>query len=71
MPCCLSAARADADPAFVNRYGQRSTTRTVHAMVKRAAYPAGVSDEVNPHWPHALDNGATLAEVQRTRKAPQ
>lgn len=64
--------RGDTDPVFVNRSGQRSTTRAVHAMVKRAAHTAGVTGKVSPHWlrhahgSHALDNGATLAEVQQT-----
>ena len=41
-------------------------------MLKRAARRAGIAETVSPHWlrhahgSHALDRGATLAEVQAT-----
>ena len=41
-------------------------------MLKRAAERAGITGAVSPHWlrhahgSHALDRGATLAEVQTT-----
>ena len=45
---------------------------SVHVMVKRTAKRAGINEGVSPHWlrhahgSHALDRGATLAEVQST-----
>ncbi len=60
------------DPVFLSREAGRLTTRSVHAMIKRAAKRAGVTPKLSPHWlrhahgSHALDNGATLAEVQQT-----
>jgi site-specific recombinase XerD len=59
-------------PVFVSREGGRLTERSVHAMVKRLARKAGVTPSLSPHWlrhahaSHALDNDATLAEVQAT-----
>jgi integrase/recombinase XerD len=41
-------------------------------MEKRAAAKAGISEPVSPHWlrhahgSHAIDRGASLAEVQNT-----
>jgi site-specific recombinase XerD len=60
------------DPVFVSREGGPISTRNVHEMVARASRRAGISGGVSPHWlrhshaSHALDNGATLAEVQAT-----
>ena len=48
------------------------TERNANFIVKRAAKLAGVTDRLSPHWlrhahgSHALDYGATLAEVQGT-----
>lgn len=60
------------DPVFASRKGGRLTERAVNYMMKRAAERAGITDAVSPHWlrhahgSHALDRGATLAEVQTT-----
>ena len=72
----LLALRGDAsanDPVFASyKGGQRLTERTVGYMLKRAAKRAGIAETVSPHWlrhahgSHALDRGATLAEVQST-----
>ena len=72
----LLAQRGDAsanDPVFASHKGDgRLTERTVGYMLKRAAKRAGIADRVSPHWlrhahgSHALDRGATLAEVQTT-----
>jgi integrase/recombinase XerD len=59
-------------PVFASRQGGHLSTRSVHAMVKRTARRAGVTGQLSPHWlrhahgSHALDRGATLAEVQET-----
>src|SRR5262245_15667447 len=71
----LLTLRGDADandPVFASRRGGRLTERAVHAMVKRAAARAGVNEAISPHWlrhahgSHAIDNGASLPEVQAT-----
>jgi integrase/recombinase XerD len=71
----LLARRGDAgvnDPVFAARHGGPLTERAVHSMVKRAAKSAGITEAVSPHWlrhahgSHALDRGASLAEVQST-----
>jgi integrase/recombinase XerD len=72
----LLALRGDAsanDPVFASHKGHRRLTeRTVGYMLKRAAKRAGIAETVSPHWlrhahgSHALDRGATLAEVQTT-----
>jgi site-specific recombinase XerD len=60
------------DPVFVSRHRVPMSTRNVVALVKRSARRAGLSQSISPHWlrhahgSHALDNGATLAEVQET-----
>ena len=62
----------DNDPVFQTRSGKPLTPRGVHAIVKRIAKAAGITGAVSPHWlrhahaSHALDHGATLAEVQAT-----
>lgn len=59
-------------PMFLNPHGQRITERAVNSMIKRVAKRAGLSSRISPHWlrhahgSHALDNGATIAEVQET-----
>jgi hypothetical protein len=72
----LLALRGDAsanDPVFASHKGDRRLTeRTVGYMLKRTAKRAGIAGTVSPHWlrhahgSHALDRGATLAEVQTT-----
>ena len=72
----LRALRGDAganDPLFAShKGGRRLTERTVGYMLKRTAKRAGIPATVSPHWlrhahgSHALDRGATLAEVQST-----
>jgi integrase/recombinase XerD len=72
----LLALRGDAgvnDPVFAShKGGRRLTERTVGYMLKRAAKRAGIAETISPHWlrhvhgSHALDRGATLAEVQTT-----
>ena len=72
----LLALRGDAganDPVFASHKGNRQLTeRTVGYMLKRAAKRAGIAESISPHWlrhahgSHALDRGATLAEVQTT-----
>ena len=60
------------EPVFLTRLGARMTTRGIHGLIKTAARRAGVTAALSPHWlrhahgSHALDNGATLAEVQET-----
>ena len=71
----LFALRDDAGanaPVFAARHGGPLSERAVNYMIKRTAVRAGVSGTVSPHWlrhahgSHALDRGATLAEVQTT-----
>jgi len=71
----ILALRSDAganDPVFASRKGGRLSERAVNYMLKRAAERAGITDAISPHWlrhahgSHALDRGATLAEVQTT-----
>ena len=60
------------DPVFAARHGGALSERAVNYMLKRAAERAGITGTVSPHWlrhahgSHALDRGATLAEVQTT-----
>jgi integrase/recombinase XerD len=59
-------------PVFPARHGGHLSERAVNAMIKRTAKKADVSENVSAHWlrhahgSHALDRGATLAEVQAT-----
>ncbi len=71
----LFELRADAganDPLFATRTGTRLKQRAIGYMLKRTAKRAGITQPVSPHWlrhahgSHALDRGATLAEVQST-----
>jgi integrase/recombinase XerD len=71
----ILALRSDAganDPIFASRKGGRLSERAVNYMLKRAAERAGITGAISPHWlrhahgSHALDRGATLAEVQTT-----
>jgi integrase/recombinase XerD len=72
----LLELRGDAgnnDPVFATRKGgQRLKQRAIGYMLKRTAKRAGITQPVSPHWlrhahgSHALDRGATLAEVQST-----
>ena len=71
----LLSLRGDAgnnDAAFAARHGGALSERAVNYMIKRAAERAGITGAVSPHWlrhahgSHALDRGATLAEVQTT-----
>ena len=71
----LLSLRGDAgndDAVFAARHGGPLTERAVNYMIKRAAERAGITGAVSPHWlrhahgSHALDRGATLAEVQTT-----
>ena len=72
----LLALRGDAganDPLFASRKkGGHLDAHSVHVMVKRTAKRAGINEAVSPHWlrhahgSHALDRGATLAQVQAT-----
>jgi integrase/recombinase XerD len=72
----ILALRGDAstnDSVFASHKGGRLLTgRTVGYMLKRTAKRAGIAETVSPHWlrhahgSHAIDRGATLAEVQTT-----
>ncbi len=71
----LIGLRGDAganDPLFPTRTGTRLKQRAIRYMIKRTAKRAGIAQPVSPHWlrhahgSHALDRGATLAEVQST-----
>jgi integrase/recombinase XerD len=69
---------AASDPLFPSRKRDANgnlghlTEHTVSVMVKRTAKRVGITNKVSPHWlrhahgSHALDRGATLAEVQAT-----
>ena len=61
------------DPVFTSRKGGKPlTTRAVNHMIKAAAERAGINPKVSAHWlrhghaSHALERGATLAEVKET-----
>jgi site-specific recombinase XerD len=65
-------ASAD-DAVFKSRWTDKAiTTRGVHDMIKKTAERAGINPAVSAHWlrhghaSHALDRGATLADVQAT-----
>jgi integrase/recombinase XerD len=72
----LLSLRGDADDddqVFRSRKGgARLTVRAVNHMLKRIAGIAGVNPKLSAHWlrhahgSHAMDRGATLAEVQTT-----
>lgn len=71
----LVALRQDAganDPVFRSRKGGALTPRAVNFMIGKAAKAAHVNPGISAHWlrhahgSHALDHGATLAEVQQT-----
>ena len=71
MPFLRGDAGAN-DPLFATRTGVRLKQRAISYMLKRTAKRAGITQPVSPHWPrhapgsHALDRGATLAEVLTT-----
>ncbi len=72
----LLASRGDAPasaPVFPSRKGGAPLLpRAVNRMIKRAAEGAGVNPEISAHWlrhahaSHALNRGATIAEVKDT-----
>lgn len=72
----LLAFREDSgqdEAVFKSRWtGKAITTRGIHDMIKRTAERAGINPAVSAHWlrhrhaSHALDRGATLADVQAT-----
>ena len=72
----LLGLRGDADdaaPIFKSRKGGGPlTARAVNHMIKRAAETAEVNPNISAHWirhghaSHALDRGATLADVKET-----
>lgn len=68
----LRGKAANNDPVFSARHGGHLTERAVLGLIKRLARRAGITESVSPHWlrhahgSHALDRGATLAEVQAT-----
>jgi integrase/recombinase XerD len=72
----LLASRGDAPssaPVFPSRKGGAPLLpRAVNRMIKRAAEIAGVNPEISAHWlrhahaSHALNRGATIAEVKDT-----
>ena len=72
----LLASRADAAataPVFASRKGGAALLpRAVNRMLKIAATKAGVNPDISAHWlrhahaSHALDRGATIAEVKDT-----
>ena len=72
----LVALRDDADsdaPIFKSRKGGKPlTARAVNHMIKRAAEIADINPNISAHWirhghaSHALDRGATLADVKET-----
>ena len=60
-------------PVFVSRsHGGHLDTRSVNYMIKRAATRAGINPAMSAHWlrhahaSHALNRGATIAEVKDT-----
>jgi site-specific recombinase XerD len=72
----LLAARGEAPagaPLFASRKGGAPLlARAVNRMMKRAAEVAGINPEISAHWlrhahaSHALNRGATIAEVKDT-----
>ena len=72
----LMALRGDADsdaPLFKSRKGGKPMgARAVNYMIKAAAAKAEVNPDISAHWirhghaSHALDRGATLADVKET-----
>lgn len=72
----LLAMRGDDDndaPVFKSRKGGTAlTTRAVNHMIKAAAVAAEINPDISAHWirhghaSHALDRGATLADVKET-----
>ena len=59
------------EPAlFLNRHGQRLSTRGVHLLIKKHSRRTGVSTRTSPHTlrhafaTHLLDNGADLRSIQ-------
>ena len=55
---------------FLNRHGQRLSTRGVHLLIKKHSRRTGISPRTSPHTlrhafaTHLLDNGADLRSIQ-------
>lgn len=59
-------------PVFASRNGGALDTRSINYMIKRAAARSGINPDISAHWlrhahaSHALNRGATIAEVKDT-----
>lgn len=64
------SSQADRDAVFLNKYGQRITTRSIGRMIEKYLKQTALSNKTSPHTlrhsfaTHLLDGGADLRSVQ-------